>query len=57
MQDLKTYLSTAPVLAILCVSFLAALLIEINRFFPDGLFFFSFLFLIFLLKPREKRLC
>nr|NP_042389.1 photosystem I subunit IX [Pinus thunbergii]YP_009154132.1 PSI J protein [Pinus taiwanensis]YP_009183506.1 photosystem I subunit IX [Pinus tabuliformis]YP_009672889.1 photosystem I subunit IX [Pinus yunnanensis]YP_010339013.1 photosystem I subunit IX [Pinus tabuliformis var. henryi]P41613.1 RecName: Full=Photosystem I reaction center subunit IX; AltName: Full=PSI-J [Pinus thunbergii]AET47888.1 photosystem I subunit IX [Pinus kesiya]AET48104.1 photosystem I subunit IX [Pinus hwangshanensis] len=38
MQDLKTYLSTAPVLAILCVSFLAALLIEINRFFPDALF-------------------
>nr|NP_817182.1 photosystem I subunit IX [Pinus koraiensis]YP_004276235.1 photosystem I subunit IX [Pinus lambertiana]YP_009243469.1 PSI J protein [Pinus armandii]YP_009249747.1 photosystem I subunit IX [Pinus sibirica]YP_009524110.1 PSI J protein [Pinus wangii]YP_009524183.1 PSI J protein [Pinus squamata]YP_009524329.1 PSI J protein [Pinus morrisonicola]Q85X34.1 RecName: Full=Photosystem I reaction center subunit IX; AltName: Full=PSI-J [Pinus koraiensis]ACP51457.1 photosystem I subunit IX [Pinus albic len=37
MQDLKTYLSTAPVLAILCCSFLAGLVIEINRFFPDAL--------------------
>ena len=37
MQDLKTYLSTAPVLAISSFIFLAGLLIEINRFFPDGL--------------------
>ncbi|OPL36885.1 photosystem I reaction center subunit IX [Salmonella enterica] len=37
MKDLKTYLSTATVLAILCVSFLAGLLIEINRCFPDAL--------------------
>ena len=37
MQDAKTYLSTAPVLATLWFGFLAALLIEINRFFPDAL--------------------
>nr|YP_009522026.1 photosystem I subunit IX [Abies concolor]YP_009522095.1 photosystem I subunit IX [Abies religiosa]APC92835.1 PsaJ [Abies mariesii]UEX91492.1 photosystem I subunit IX [Abies procera]APC92710.1 PsaJ [Abies concolor]AXQ01117.1 photosystem I subunit IX [Abies concolor]AXQ01184.1 photosystem I subunit IX [Abies religiosa] len=37
MQDLKTYLSTAPVLAILWFMSLAGLLIEINRFFPDAL--------------------
>nr|YP_004891406.1 photosystem I subunit IX [Pseudotsuga sinensis var. wilsoniana]YP_010184898.1 photosystem I subunit IX [Pseudotsuga brevifolia]YP_010204457.1 photosystem I subunit J [Pseudotsuga sinensis]AXQ02107.1 photosystem I subunit IX [Pseudotsuga menziesii var. glauca]AXQ02179.1 photosystem I subunit IX [Pseudotsuga macrocarpa]QVH34577.1 photosystem I subunit IX [Pseudotsuga brevifolia]UAV84882.1 photosystem I subunit J [Pseudotsuga sinensis]BAJ19696.1 photosystem I subunit IX [Pseudotsuga sinensis len=37
MQNLKTYLSTAPVLAIPWFSFLAGLLIEINRFFPDAL--------------------
>nr|ACP51896.1 photosystem I subunit IX [Cedrus deodara] len=39
MQDLKTYLSTAPVLAIFWFSSLAGLLIEINRFFPDALTF------------------
>nr|QXM16710.1 photosystem I subunit IX [Libocedrus chevalieri]QYB22213.1 photosystem I subunit IX [Pilgerodendron uviferum] len=39
MQDIKTYLSTAPVLATLCLGFLASLLIEINRFFPDALTF------------------
>nr|YP_009568716.1 photosystem I subunit IX [Tsuga diversifolia]QBB88726.1 photosystem I subunit IX [Tsuga diversifolia]WNV61287.1 photosystem I subunit IX [Tsuga diversifolia]WNV61658.1 photosystem I subunit IX [Tsuga diversifolia]WNV61730.1 photosystem I subunit IX [Tsuga diversifolia] len=38
-DDIKTYLSTAPVLAILLLIFLASLLIEINRFFPDGLAF------------------
>ncbi len=37
MQDVKTYLSTAPVLATLLFGFLAGLLIEINRFFPDAL--------------------
>nr|YP_010228205.1 PsaJ [Atrichum angustatum]QZJ47281.1 PsaJ [Atrichum angustatum] len=37
MQDVKTYLSTAPVLAMLWFGFLAGLLIEINRFFPDAL--------------------
>jgi len=37
MQDAKTYLSTAPVLATLWFGFLAGLLIEINRFFPDAL--------------------
>nr|YP_003934467.1 photosystem I subunit IX [Cathaya argyrophylla]ULF03479.1 photosystem I subunit J [Cathaya argyrophylla]ULF47413.1 photosystem I subunit J [Cathaya argyrophylla]ULF47483.1 photosystem I subunit J [Cathaya argyrophylla]ULF47507.1 photosystem I subunit J [Cathaya argyrophylla]ULF47570.1 photosystem I subunit J [Cathaya argyrophylla] len=44
MQYLKTYLSTAPVLAISCVIFIAGLLIEINRFFPDALTlnFYSF---------------
>lgn len=39
MQDVKTYLSTAPVLATLWFGFLAGLLIEINRFFPDALIF------------------
>jgi len=37
MQDIKTYLSTAPVLAALWFTILAGLLIEINRFFPDAL--------------------
>jgi photosystem I subunit IX len=37
MQDVKTYLSTAPVLAALWFGILAGLLIEINRFFPDAL--------------------
>nr|YP_009943757.1 photosystem I subunit IX [Douinia plicata]QOD95600.1 photosystem I subunit IX [Douinia plicata] len=37
MQDAKTYLSTAPVLATLWFGFLAGLPIEINRFFPDAL--------------------
>jgi photosystem I subunit IX len=37
MQDVKTYLSTAPVLAALWFTILAGLLIEINRFFPDAL--------------------
>jgi photosystem I subunit 9 len=37
MQDVKTYLSTAPVLATLWFGLLAGLLIEINRFFPDAL--------------------
>nr|YP_002519557.1 photosystem I subunit IX [Keteleeria davidiana]YP_010032021.1 photosystem I subunit IX [Keteleeria evelyniana]YP_010149206.1 photosystem I subunit IX [Keteleeria fortunei]QHO05372.1 photosystem I subunit IX [Keteleeria hainanensis]QQK54629.1 photosystem I subunit IX [Keteleeria davidiana var. calcarea]QWW91975.1 photosystem I subunit IX [Keteleeria fortunei var. cyclolepis]UWI54201.1 photosystem I subunit IX [Keteleeria evelyniana var. pendula]QOW07112.1 photosystem I subunit IX [Keteleer len=39
MQDLKTYLSTAPVLAISWFILIAGLLIEINRFFPDALTF------------------
>jgi len=39
MQNFLTYLSTAPVLAFFSVSFLSALLIELNRFFPDGLIF------------------
>jgi photosystem I subunit 9 len=37
MQDFKTYLSTAPVLATLWFGVLAGILIEINRFFPDAL--------------------
>ncbi len=37
MQDVKTYLSTVPVLATLWFGFLAGLLIEINRFFLDAL--------------------
>ena len=35
MSDLKTYLSTAPVLLTIWMSFTAGLLIELNRFFPD----------------------
>nr|NP_683801.1 photosystem I subunit IX [Chaetosphaeridium globosum]Q8M9Y5.1 RecName: Full=Photosystem I reaction center subunit IX; AltName: Full=PSI-J [Chaetosphaeridium globosum]AAM96536.1 subunit IX of photosystem I [Chaetosphaeridium globosum] len=37
MQYFKTYLSTAPVIATIWFGFLAGLLIEINRFFPDAL--------------------
>lgn len=39
MDNFTTYLSTAPVLAAVWFSFLAGLLIEINRFFPDALIF------------------
>jgi photosystem I subunit IX len=39
MKDFTTYLSTAPVLTLVSVSFVASLLIEINRFFPDALIF------------------
>jgi len=35
MSDLKTYLSTAPVLLTVWMSFTAGLLIELNRFYPD----------------------
>nr|YP_010623377.1 photosystem I subunit IX [Monanthotaxis ambrensis]WBF97435.1 photosystem I subunit IX [Monanthotaxis ambrensis] len=44
MRDIKTYLSVAPVLTTLWFGSLAALLIEINRLFPDALVFpfFSF---------------
>ena len=42
MKDLTIYLSTAPVLATLWFSFLAGLLIELNRFFPDALTFSLF---------------
>ena len=39
MKDFTIYLSTAPVLAALWFIFLAGLLIELNRFFPDALVF------------------
>ena len=39
MKNFLTYLSTAPVLAAAYFTFLAGLLIEINRFFPDPLVF------------------
>jgi photosystem I subunit 9 len=39
MKDFTIYLSTAPVLAAVWFSFLAGLLIELNRFFPDALSF------------------
>ena len=37
VKDFQTYLSTAPVLAALYFGFIAGMLIEINRFFPDPL--------------------
>jgi photosystem I subunit IX len=39
MKDFTTYLSTAPVAAILSLTVVAGFLIEINRFFPDALIF------------------
>nr|YP_009555680.1 photosystem I subunit J [Selaginella kraussiana]AZU95797.1 photosystem I subunit J [Selaginella kraussiana] len=39
MQNVKTYLSTAPVPATLWFGSLAGSSIEINRFFPDALVF------------------
>uniref|UniRef100_A0AB39U2R0 Photosystem I reaction center subunit IX n=1 Tax=Ophioglossum hongii TaxID=3238578 RepID=A0AB39U2R0_9MONI len=39
MRDVKSYLSTAPVLATLWFGLLAGSLIEANRFFPDALVF------------------
>jgi photosystem I subunit 9 len=39
MENFKTYLSTAPVIATVWFTFTAGLLIEINRFFPDPLVF------------------
>ncbi len=39
MKDFTTYLSTAPVVALVWFIFTAGLLIEINRFFPDPLVF------------------
>jgi photosystem I subunit 9 len=39
MKDFTTYLSTAPVVALIYFTLLAGLLIEINRFFPDPLVF------------------
>ena len=40
-DNLKTYLSTAPVLLTAWMTLTAGLVIEINRFFPDmlGLYF------------------
>nr|YP_009057837.1 subunit IX of photosystem I [Nephroselmis astigmatica]AID67695.1 subunit IX of photosystem I [Nephroselmis astigmatica] len=37
MKNFTTYLSTAPVLAAVWFGFLAGLLIEMNRFYPDAL--------------------
>ena len=41
MENLQKYLSTAPVLLTLLLTFTAGMIIEINRFFPDtlGLYF------------------
>jgi photosystem I subunit 9 len=35
MENLQKYLSTAPVLLTLLLTFTAGMIIEINRFFPD----------------------
>jgi photosystem I subunit 9 len=39
MKNFTTYLSTAPVVALVWFTITAGLLIEINRFFPDPLVF------------------
>nr|YP_009184774.1 subunit IX of photosystem I [Jenufa perforata]ALO62865.1 subunit IX of photosystem I [Jenufa perforata] len=39
MKNFTTYLSTAPVVALLWFVVTASILIEINRFFPDPLVF------------------
>lgn len=41
MENLQKYLSTAPVLLTIWMTFTAGFIIEINRFFPDmlGLYF------------------
>jgi photosystem I subunit 9 len=39
MKNFATYLSTAPVLSFFYFTFLAGLLIEVNRFYPDALVF------------------
>ncbi len=39
MKDLTTFLSTAPVLITALLVFTAGLLIELNRFYPDILFY------------------
>jgi photosystem I subunit 9 len=39
MKNFTTYLSTAPVVALVWFSFTAGFIIEINRFFPDPLVF------------------
>ncbi len=41
MEDFQKYLSTAPVLLTIWMTFTAGFIIEINRFFPDmlGLYF------------------
>lgn len=38
-NNLMKYLSTIPVVAAIWVTFTAGLVIEMNRFFPDILFF------------------
>lgn len=35
MKNFTTYLSTAPVISIVWITLSSALIIEINRFFPD----------------------
>nr|YP_004376660.1 photosystem I protein J [Fistulifera solaris]YP_010133901.1 subunit IX of photosystem I [Fistulifera saprophila]QWM93391.1 subunit IX of photosystem I [Fistulifera saprophila]BAK19026.1 photosystem I protein J [Fistulifera solaris] len=40
MESFKKYLSTAPVLLTIWMTFTAGFIIEINRFFPDSLGFY-----------------
>jgi len=42
MEDLQKYLSTAPVLLTIWMTFTAGFIIEANRFYPDALTFPSF---------------
>jgi len=42
MNDLKTYLSTAPVLLTIWMSLTAGMIIEMNRFYLDALYFPSY---------------
>nr|YP_009314861.1 Photosystem I reaction center subunit IX [Scinaia undulata]SCW23316.1 Photosystem I reaction center subunit IX [Scinaia undulata] len=39
-NNLLKYLSTVPVIGAIWITFTAALVIEINRFFPDVLYFY-----------------
>lgn len=39
MNDLKTYLSTAPILLTFWMILTAGMIIEMNRFYPDALYF------------------
>ena len=39
-KNLMKYLSTIPVVGAIWITFTAGLIIEINRFFPDILFFY-----------------
>jgi photosystem I subunit IX len=39
-NNLLKYLSTVPVIGAIWITFTASLIIEINRFFPDVLYFY-----------------
>lgn len=39
MKNFTKYLSIAPIIAFIWLTFTAGLIIEINRFFPDALIF------------------
>jgi small subunit ribosomal protein S12 len=59
MNYFVTYLSTAPVLVLFTMRFLASLCIEINRFFPDALVFPLLIFLLIeslLIMPTTQQL-
>nr|YP_010444207.1 photosystem I subunit IX [Fibrocapsa japonica]UTE95094.1 photosystem I subunit IX [Fibrocapsa japonica] len=46
MENFKKYLSTAPVLLTLWMSFTAGFIIEANRFYPDALTFPTLLLIL-----------